>query len=66
MPNDEDKSKPHSRTAVLIDGDWLIAASGRLQRTIDYRQLAENLHQSFGLVTHLHFFGSFDENNKRH
>lgn len=66
LQNQDASPKLSLRSAVLIDGDWLIAASRRLGRNINYHQLADSLRQAFGPITRLLFFASLDEDNYRH
>jgi uncharacterized LabA/DUF88 family protein len=54
------------RTAVFIDGDWLIQATRQLKLALDYKQLARAFQQKFGPIALLHFFVSTDRDNRRH
>lgn len=66
MSNSRDGRPDGRGTAVLIDGDWLIAASRRLDCPIDFHQLPASLSEAFGLISHLYFFASLDARDLRH
>jgi uncharacterized LabA/DUF88 family protein len=54
------------RTAVFIDGDWLIHATRDLSITIDYYEFAAVLREAFGTDAQLSFFASIDSSSKKH
>jgi uncharacterized LabA/DUF88 family protein len=53
------------RTAVFIDGDWLVYAVSKLEIVLDYTRLFSVLTEHFGAGTAVYFYASVDEQNQR-
>lgn len=54
------------RTAVFIDGDWLVHTARRLNKTIDFRDFRDALRGTFGSSAELRIYLSVTEGDSKH
>ncbi len=52
-------------TAIFIDGDWLYAATRRINKNIDYAKFFNILIKKFGTKTKIYYYGTIDPISKQ-
>ena len=52
-------------TAIFIDGDWLYAATRRINKKVDYARFFNILIKKFGEKTKVYYYGTIDPTNKQ-
>jgi len=52
-------------TVVFIDGDWLYAATRRINRKVDYANFFSILMKNFGTNTKIYFYGAINSADKK-
>jgi len=55
----------NAQTAIFIDGDWLYAATRRINKNIDYAKFFNVLIKKFGEKTKVYYYGTIDPTNKQ-
>jgi uncharacterized LabA/DUF88 family protein len=51
--------------SIFIDGDWLYAATKRINRKVDYFNLFSALIKKFGVNTEIHYYGAINSADKK-
>lgn len=52
-------------TAIFIDGEWLYAATRRINRKVDYVNFFSKLIKKFGIDTKIYFYGVINSTDKK-
>jgi len=55
----------NTATAIFIDGDWLYAATRRINRKVDYANFFSILIKKFGTNTKIYFYGAINSTDKK-